>query len=158
MASGVGQGDILDTGKTCWEAPTVFYFVKNDCATAIPVTIKVLQKAAPRWGCHLQPCGCAWPHVTLAQAGDSVSCCRCRAAQVSFSFGMTHGMTHGGCVSCAGVLRHVLRHVREGGRHGRRRRRRGRRGALQRRRRPVQRRQGRHREQSFLTSKQLWTA
>jgi uncharacterized protein YceK len=40
-ASGLGQGDIVDTGKTCWEAPTVFYFVKNDCATAIPVTIKV---------------------------------------------------------------------------------------------------------------------
>jgi hypothetical protein len=39
--SGLGQGDIVDTGKTCWDAPTVYYFVKNDCATAIPVTIKV---------------------------------------------------------------------------------------------------------------------
>lgn len=39
--SGLGQGDIVDSGNTCWEAPTVYYFVKNDCVTAIPVTIKV---------------------------------------------------------------------------------------------------------------------
>lgn len=39
--SGIGQSDVVDEGKTCWEAPTAYYFVKNNCATDIPVTIKV---------------------------------------------------------------------------------------------------------------------
>jgi uncharacterized protein YceK len=39
--SGIGQGDIVDSGNVCWDAPTVYYFVKNNCATAIDVTIKV---------------------------------------------------------------------------------------------------------------------
>jgi hypothetical protein len=102
-ASGLGQGDIVDTGKTCWEAPTVFYFVKNDCATAIPVTIKVPQNAAPHWGpppSDVSALRLRLAPRTWAQAGDSVSCCRCRAAEVSFPSGLTHGMgmTHGECV------------------------------------------------------------
>jgi hypothetical protein len=44
--SGLGQGDIVDSGNTCWDAPTVYYFVKNDCATTIPVTIKVRRRRA----------------------------------------------------------------------------------------------------------------
>lgn len=26
---GIGQGDLVDTGNTCWDPPTTFFFVKN---------------------------------------------------------------------------------------------------------------------------------
>ena len=34
----------MDHGNICWNAPTVYFFVQNSCATPITVDIKVQQK------------------------------------------------------------------------------------------------------------------
>ena len=40
-ASGIGAGHLVDSGNVCWDAPSMFYFVKNSCTTSITATIKV---------------------------------------------------------------------------------------------------------------------
>lgn len=42
---GIGAGSIVDTGKVCWQAPSVFYFVQNNCPAAITATIKLTTNA-----------------------------------------------------------------------------------------------------------------
>lgn len=40
-ASGIGAGNLVDSGNVCWKAPEMFYFVRNLCNTDITATIKV---------------------------------------------------------------------------------------------------------------------
>eukprot|EP00208_Stichococcus_sp_RCC1054_P007017 CAMPEP_0206134758 /NCGR_PEP_ID=MMETSP1473-20131121/191_1 /ASSEMBLY_ACC=CAM_ASM_001109 /TAXON_ID=1461547 /ORGANISM="Stichococcus sp, Strain RCC1054" /LENGTH=245 /DNA_ID=CAMNT_0053526379 /DNA_START=106 /DNA_END=843 /DNA_ORIENTATION=- len=40
-ASGIGAGNLVDSGNVCWKAPEMFYFVRNLCNTDITATIKL---------------------------------------------------------------------------------------------------------------------
>jgi hypothetical protein len=38
---GIGMTDLVDSGQTCWDAPTIYFFVRNSCENDVRTTIKV---------------------------------------------------------------------------------------------------------------------
>lgn len=73
---GIGQSDLVDNGQTCWDAPAIFFFVRNECDNPIRATIKVHSgSCADFWGQLFWVLGRSWDkHRTFLRPFRARAC------------------------------------------------------------------------------------